>query len=103
MIKPNTLSGKPYVEMDLRVDKSFKLGERARLALDWEFYNLFNRANFCNSYEESVAAGLPPNGTFNTPQSYCNGPSNAQFGGVSGYTPAANPSFRNQFGFRFEF
>ncbi|HVM92047.1 MAG TPA: carboxypeptidase regulatory-like domain-containing protein [Terriglobales bacterium] len=103
MIKPNTLSGKPFVEMDMSVDKAFKLGERAKLTLKWEFFNLFNRANFCNSYEESVSAGLPPDGTFNTPQSYCNGPSNAAFGGISGYSAAANASFRNQFGFRFEF
>ncbi len=103
MIKPNTLTGKSYVEMDLRIDKSFKLGERASLAIDWEFYNLFNRANFCNSYEESVSAGVPPNGTFNTPQSYCNGPSNAAFGGISGYTAAAVKSLSSQFGFRFQF
>lgn len=99
MIKPNTLTGKAYVEMDLGVDKTFKLGERAKLAINWQFYNLFNRANFCNSYEQSVSAGP----TFNTPQSYCNGPSNAAFGGLSGYGAAAVPSFRNQFGFRFEF
>ena len=74
-----------------------------KLALYWEFYNLFNRANFCNSYEESVSAGLPPNGTFNTPQSFCNGPSNAQFGGVSGYDAAAIKSFSSQFGFRLVF
>src|ERR1019366_3187387 len=103
MIKPNTLRGKPFIQMNLRVDKSFKLGERVNLALDWEFYNLFNRANFCNSYEESVSAGLPPHGTFNTPQSFCNGPSNAAFGGISGYGAAATPSLTSQFGFRFSF
>ena len=99
MIKPNTLTGKAYINMDLRADKTFKLGERARLTIDWGFYNLFNRANFCNSYEESVSAGP----TFNTPASYCNGPSNAAFGGHSGYTPAAVKSLSNEFGFRFDF
>ncbi len=103
MIKPNTLSGKAYIQMDLRLDKTFKLGERASLAINWEFYNLLNRANFCNSYEESVSAGIPPNGTFNTPQSYCNGPSNAAFGGISGYNAAAVKSLSSQFGFRLEF
>ena len=103
MIKPNTLRGKPFVQMNLRVDKSFQFGERMQLLLYWEFYNLFNRANFCNSYEQSVSAGLPPNGTFNTPQSFCNGPSNAAFGGISGYSPAATASFTSQFGFRFNF
>ncbi len=97
MIKPNTLRGIPYVDMDLRVDKVFNFGERAQLYLYWEFYDLFNRSNFCNSYEESVGAGT----SFNTPQSYCNGPSNG--GSVSGFAAAAVPSFRNQFGFRFSF
>lgn len=97
-LKPNTLSGKAFVEMDLRVDKTFKLGERARLAINWEFYNLFNRANFCNSFEEDVQSG-----DFQVPQSYCNGPANAAYAGISGYAPATNASFRNQFGFRFEF
>lgn len=103
MIKPNTLRGIPLVQMNLRVDKSFKFGERTQLLLYWEFYNLFNRSNFCNSYEQSVAAGLPPNGTFNTPQSFCNGPSNAAFGGISGYSPAATASLTSQFGFRINF
>jgi hypothetical protein len=99
MIKPNTLSGKAFVDMDLRVDKSFKLGDRAKITIDWGFYNLFNRANFCNSYEQSVSAGA----TFNTPQSYCNGPSNAAFGGISGYGAAAVKSLSSEFGFRFDF
>src|SRR5262249_7140913 len=96
MIKPNTLRGIPYVNMNLRADKVFNIGERVQLYLYWEFYNLFNRSNFCNSYEESVAAS-----TFNTPQSYCNGPTNAC--PVSGFAAAAIPSFSNQFGLRFNF
>ena len=99
MIKPNTLTGKAYIEMDLGIDKSFKLGERASVTINWQFYNLFNRANFCNSYEQSVSAGP----TFNRPASYCNGPSNAAFGGISGYGAAATKSLTSQFGFRFDF
>jgi hypothetical protein len=103
MIKPNTLTGKPYIQMDLRAAKSFKLGDRAKLSINVELYNLFNRANFCNSYEESVSAGLvSAGGTFNTPQSFCGGPSNAAFGGVSGSSAAAIPSLHTQIGFRFE-
>ncbi|HUK88679.1 MAG TPA: hypothetical protein VLT85_13510, partial [Terriglobales bacterium] len=61
----------------------------------------FNRANFCNSYEESVGAGLvSAGGTFNTPQSFCGGPSNQ---GVSGFSSAAVPSLHTQYGLRFEF
>ena len=97
MIKPNTLRGIPFVNMNLRADKVFNLGERAQLYLYWEFYDLFNRSNFCNSYEESVGAGA----SFNTPQSYCNGPSNG--GAVSGFSAAAVPAFSSQFGFRVNF
>jgi hypothetical protein len=97
MIKPNTLRGIPFVDMDLRVDKVFNFGERTQLYLYWEFYNIFNRANFCNSYEQSVGAGA----SFNTPQSYCSGPSNG--GAVSGFSAAAIPAFSNQFGVRFNF
>ena len=97
MIKPNTLRGIPYIDMNMRVDKSFALGERAQLLLYWEFYNLFNRANFCNSYEENSASS-----SFNTPQSYCNGPSNSAYAGISGYGAAAIASFSNQFGLRIQ-
>ena len=100
-ITPNTLTGKPFVQMDLRTAKVFNLGERVKLNLYFEVYNLFNRANFCNSYEESVGAGLvSAGGTFNTPQSFCGGPSNQ---GVSGFSSAAVPSLHTQYGLRFEF
>ena len=98
MIKPNTLTGKPFVEMDLRASKYFNIGERSKLWLYAEFYNLFNRANFCNSYEEDVSEA-----TFNTPRAFCAGPSNAAFGGVSGASAAAIPSLHTQLGMRFEF
>jgi len=98
MIKPNTLRGIPFVQMNLRIAKTFTIHENMQLWLYWEFYDLFNRSNFCNSYEESSAAS-----NFNTPQSYCNGPSNASYGGISGYGAAATPSLTSQFGFRFSF
>ena len=81
----------------LRIGKAFKIGERANIAINWEFYNLFNRANFCNSYEQDVAAA-----TFNTPTGYCNGPANGP-NGSSGASSAAIPSLHSQFGFRFTF
>jgi len=98
MIKPNTLTGKPFVELDLRTSKYFMLGEHAKLWLYAEFYNLFNRANFCNSYEEDVTES-----TFNTPRAFCAGPSNAANGGVSGASAAAIPSLHTQLGLRVEF
>ena len=96
MIKPSTLTGKPFVEMDLRATKYFRFGERSKLSVFAEFYNLFNRANFCNSYEEDVSTT-----TFNTPRAFCQGPSNN--GGLSGYSAAAVPSLHTELGMRFEF
>jgi hypothetical protein len=95
MMKPNTLTGKPLVQMDMRASKAFNLGERSQLWLYAEFFDLFNRANFCNSYEENQTAV-----TFNTPQAFCSGPSN---GGVSGFSSAAVQSLHTQFGLRFQF
>jgi hypothetical protein len=98
MIKPNTLTGKPFIQMNLRASKHFDITERARVWLYAEFFNLFNRANFCNSYEEDAK---DPN--FNQPRAFCAGPSNAAFGGVSGFTAFAVPSLHTQLGLRFEF
>jgi hypothetical protein len=98
MIAPNTLTGKPFIEMDLRTTKYFKFGERAKLSIFAEFYNLLNRSNFCNSYEEDVNVS-----TYNTPRAFCSGPSNAANGGVSGYSAAAVPSLHAELGLRFEF
>ena len=100
MIKPNTLRGISFVQMNLRVDKIFKFGEQMQLVLYWEFYNLFNRTNYCNSYEESVAAGP---GSFNKPQAFCQGASNAAQGGITAFSNYATPSLSSQFGFRFSF
>ena len=63
-----------------------------------EFYNLFNRANFCNSHGEEVNVAI-----FNTPRAFGSGPSAAAFGGVSGYSAAAIPSLHTELGMRFEF
>jgi hypothetical protein len=83
--------------MNVRAAKMFKFGERANLSLWVEFFNLFNRANFCNSYEEDTDQG------FAQPKAFCAGPSNANFGGVSGFTAFAIPSLHTQMGLRFEF
>jgi hypothetical protein len=98
MIKPNTLKGKAFIQMNLRATKRFSIGERAKISLFAEFFNLFNRSNFCNSYEEDVT-----DSQFNKPQAFCNGPSNAAFGGVSGASKFAVESFHTQLGMRFEF
>lgn len=97
MMKPNTQSGKAFIQMNLRAAKVFKITERAKVSLWAEFFNLFNRANFCNSYEQDTDQG------FGQPRAFCSGPSNAAFGGVSGYTAFAVPSLHTQIGLRFEF
>ncbi len=98
MIDPNTLTGKAFIQMNLRASKSISFNERAKLWLYAEFFNLFNRANFCNSYEEDVT-----DSHFNEPRAFCAGPSNAVAGGVSGFTAFAVPSLHTQLGLRFEF
>jgi hypothetical protein len=104
-LKPNTLTGKAFIQMNLRATKYFNIGERSKVSLYAEFFNLFNRTNFCNSYEEDANLFDPNpaiNG-FNVPKAFCAGPSNAAFGGVSGFTAFAVPSLHTQLGMRFEF
>jgi hypothetical protein len=88
-VRVNSLRGTAFVQMDLRTAKNFKLGERAQLRLLWEFYNLFNRDNFCNNFQENANAS-----DFNTPQGYCGG---------QGFGPAFSGALRSQFGLRFDF
>ena len=99
-LKPNTLTGKPFVQMNLRTAKTVNIGEKSKLSVYAEFFDLFNRANFCNSYEESAGAGAA---NFNKPQAFCNGPSNSAFAGISGFSAAAVSSLHTQLGMRFEF
>jgi hypothetical protein len=41
----NAFSSPPYVNLDMRFAKRFNLGERAKLQVLFEFFNLFNRQN----------------------------------------------------------
>lgn len=98
MLKPNTFTGKAFIQMNLRAAKHFKITEHSQVSIWAEFFNLFNRSNFCNSYEEDVGEA-----TFRTPRAFCAGPSNAAFGGVSGSTAFAVPSLHTQMGLKLEF
>jgi hypothetical protein len=91
MVQVNSLRGKPYINTDLRATKNFQFGEVTSLKVFWEFFNLFNRDNFCNDYKRSARAS-----NFNQPLGYCNGPDNTGFNAFGG-------PFRSQFGMRFEF
>jgi hypothetical protein len=57
--------GSPYIQMDLRVSRPIKVGERWQINPFAEFFNLFNRNNPGANYVASIAA-LPvvtPDGT----------------------------------------
>ena len=57
----DALRGSPYVQVDLRVARPTKLGERATLMPFAEFFNLFNRNNPGANYVTNVAAlPVPP-------------------------------------------
>ena len=93
------MRGKAFVQMNLRADKQFKFSERANLDLYWEFYNLFNRSNYCNSYGNIKDAS-----NFGQPLAFCSGPiTSANVGAVSGFSTSAIPALSNQFGLRISF
>jgi hypothetical protein len=85
----NTLRGTPFIQLDMRIDKAFKFGERMNLKILWEMYNLFNRNNFCNDFGQNSQAG-----NFNKPLGYCGG---------QGFGSNFSGPYKSQFGFRFEF
>jgi outer membrane receptor protein involved in Fe transport len=61
------LRGDPYFELDARVSKNLKLGERRRLQLSFQGFNLTNRANYGNnfSYIPSAVNFVKPAGFMN--------------------------------------
>lgn len=73
----DSLRGSPFFQLDTRVSKSFKLGERYNLKLLSQFFDLTNRANFGNNYDNIVRDNnfahpkgyITPNGTI-IPQSF---------------------------------
>ena len=48
------LRGDPFINMDLRVAKNLKFGERMNLQLLAQFFDLFNRANFGNNFSGNI-------------------------------------------------
>jgi hypothetical protein len=63
--KPTALDafrGTPYIQMDLRVTRPFKFGDRWEIRPFAEFFNLFNRSNPGNNYAGNIGLlPLPPN------------------------------------------
>jgi len=54
--KLDQFRGTPYMQVDLRVTRPFKIGERAQVNPFVEFFNLFNRSNPANNFVADVAA-----------------------------------------------
>jgi hypothetical protein len=53
--------GTPYMQVDLRVARPFRIGERVQVNPFVEFFNLFNRNNPANNFVADVAAlNVPP-------------------------------------------
>ncbi len=86
--------GDPFFQLDTRVSKIIKIGERANLELLTQLFNLTNRANFGNNFDGNVNdfSANPAKNTFMQPIGYIN-PS-------STVIPRA---FSAEFGFRFSF
>ena len=70
--KFDPLRGQSVFELDARLAKTFKLGERAKVQLVAQAFNLTNRANYGNNFGGSIASStfghpigfIAPNATF---------------------------------------
>ena len=50
--------GDPFINMDLRIAKNIRLGEKMDLQLLAQFFDLFNRANFGNNFSGNIHSSL---------------------------------------------
>lgn len=101
--KRNEFSTDPTYVVDLRVGRVFRFGERFRLSLFAEGFNLFNRPNQLNvnntAYTGTVSNGrltaVTPNSLFQTPRQFLSGSPSFTF----------NSSYNREFqlGARFDF
>jgi outer membrane receptor protein involved in Fe transport len=65
--KFDPLRGIPYYELDMRLAKNIKFGERMNLQLVAQAFNLTNRANYGNNFGLNIASG-----TFSHPIGFIN-------------------------------
>ena len=63
----NSLRGDPFFQLDTRLSKSIKFGEKARLQLIAQAFNLTNRANYGNDFN-----GVVTSGDFRKPAGFAN-------------------------------
>jgi hypothetical protein len=111
------LRGDPYYQTDLRVQKIFKFGERFKMSLVADMFNVFNRVNFGSNfqnYADSFGAqqvDVPANSdcpgsvypcTYPTAKQLPRKPTSLFGGGLGGAGTIGIP-FQAQFGLRFSF
>jgi hypothetical protein len=66
--------GTPYVQMDMRVTRPFKINERVTVSPFVEFFNLFNRNNPGNNYIPNISAVPTPVNDVSNVTSVCLNP-----------------------------
>jgi hypothetical protein len=86
--KYDPLRGDPFFELDMRLAKNIRLGERMNLQLVAQAFNLTNRANYGNDFNNNIASAS----TFGHPAGFINP--------ASTIVPL---STWGEFGFRFTF
>jgi hypothetical protein len=84
----NSMRGDPYFNVDTRIAKNIKLGERRKLQLAFQAFNLFNHANYGNNFDNVIQ----DTGTFGRSVGFINP--------TSSTLPR---SFTGEFGARFTF
>lgn len=72
--KYDPLRGDPFFELDMRLAKNIKFGERMNLQLLAQAFNLTNRANYGNNFLSAGFAGasIADSATFGHPQGFIN-------------------------------
>ena len=88
-LPPGTERGDNLAQFDLRVSKFFRQGERKKLSVFFEAFNLFNTGNFGNSFDGTVGST-----NFKRP---------INFFGATGFSEPLGIPFQAQFGFRLSF
>jgi hypothetical protein len=66
--KYDPLRGDPYFELDMRLAKNIKFGERLNLQVVAQAFNLTNRGNYGNDYGRNISSGA----TFGHPAGFIN-------------------------------
>jgi hypothetical protein len=83
----DSMRGAPFFQLDARVSRMFNFGEKAKLELIFQAFDLTNHANFGSSYQTSIRAS-----NFGQPTNF--------IGGTGVIIPK---SFSGEFGAKFNF